>query len=427
MMNGTISNSEYEKYLVYPNETIDKLTVNRTFKRLFDAIDDKASSSELVLDEATETSYGTAKFSPSAEYLFEKPSEGDFDYEKSMLNIGQLYNLSKRMTESAENSFLVSPTSGSGDDRPISDVRYWIKSSYADSRFTFMPNGVNIVTCCFDIGFDGISNTLGIDSVDKDVVVPVKVESYPTMIDIDRDSHLNINDYISEMTAESPDTFDPNGVRCLERMDGKDMNVPFLIPMKATMRHNLCKYDKYSAYRQSYVEVCMSSSISIKALFDSKFGQNDYQLFDADTDSIKEEYDTTTRCDRKPRLFTQKPMVMGQICFYNSESNPSPLFGYDNGTSGEPLTSTFSSHNRISQKPLYDIDNEGVTVSPVNGTVLIRKVENKFDGSGNIVDNIIHFDVLFKFMAGSASDPEMDYAMRMMNSRSRVQFAMIGV
>ena len=59
--------------------------------------------------------------------------------------------------------------------------------------------------------------------------------------------------------------------------------------------------------------------------------------------------------------------------------------------------------------------------------MIVRKIENKFDSKGNIIDNLIYFDVILKFMAGSASDPEMDFAMRLMNSRSRVQFAMIGV
>lgn len=420
-MNGTISNSEYEKYLVYPNETIDKLTVNRTFDRLFDAIDETTSTSELILSGATDVSYGTAKFSPSAEYAFEKPSGSDTDYKNSMLNIGQLYDMSKKLTDHSTDSFLVSPASAVDDGRNIGDIRYWVRSPYADSRFTFMPNGVNMYTCCFDIGFDGISNVLGEESSKKDVTVPVAVSSYDNTIDIDRDSHLNISDYINELhtNASESETIDDDAIWCLENIDGESMNVPFIVPMNVTLRHNLCNYTKYSAYKQSYVEITMSSSLSVKSLFESKYDRTTYQF--------KDDVETTDAESVRKRLFTQKPMVMAQICFYNEDSNPLVLFGYDSGPSQSVHESSFSSHNRLSQKPLYQIDENGVGISPVNGSVMVRKIENKFDSKGNIIDNLIYFDVILKFMAGSASDPEMDFAMRLMNSRSRVQFAMIGV
>ena len=66
-------------------------------------------------------------------------------------------------------------------------------------------------------------------------------------------------------------------------------------------------------------------------------------------------------------------------------------------------------------------------VSPGNGSVLVKRAENIYDRDGNITDNIISIDIIMKFMAGSASDPEMEYAMKNLNSRSRVQLAMIGV
>jgi hypothetical protein len=223
---------------------------------------------------------------------------------------------------------------------------------------------------------------------------------------------------------------------------------------------------------------------------------------------VSESEDVNEEMSRKFRLFTQKPMTMAQIVFFNNESNPSLTFGFDNriedsvkylmaGTTGslvavkegdvvligedmysisigpyvqpqsvdeddhrrrveveynpysgpsvtpvaeyenmesapetaieEEVESSFSSHSRLSQKPLDEVEVDGEMVSPVNGSVIVKKVENRYDRVGNIVDNIVHLDIIMKFMAGSASDPEMEYALNNLNSRSRVQVALIGV
>lgn len=423
---GIISNSNYEKYLVYPNESIDKLTVNRTFERLFEDIDAKTSSASLTLDDATEKSYGKAKFSSLNGYSFEEPSSVSekTEYENSMLSIGQLKDMSDRMVDGSYNAVYVAPLSGS---LPITDNLYWVRSKYMDSKFLYMPNGINMVSCSFELGFNGISKALSADDIaTEDVVSPVSLSSYTNQIYVDQESEFNVEDYIN-------DDFSSGGSHSFEiqnilNMDGRNMEIPFVTDAKVTLRHNSCDFSKYSAYRQSYIEICMSVKIGLKSLYDMKYGHREYELENEDseiTDSVSVEH-ADGEMKRKYRLFTQKPMVMAQIGFYNNDSSPKPLFGFDDVLSGGDM-SDFSSHNRLSQKPLDEILVDDIPISPVNGCVFVKKMENEYDQDGNIVDNIVHLDVVMKFMAGSAADPELEYALNTFNSRSKVQVVMIGV
>jgi len=425
-----ILNSEYEKYLIYPNESIDKLTVNRTFERLFEAIDSKAKSSSLTVDTATVSSYGKAKFSSDTSYSFDKPDGDDSDYNSSMLNIAQLRDMSKRISNGSSESLYAAPVSSNGTQTlSVSGNRYWVKSDYMDSKFVFMPNGINTITCSFNIGFNGLAGAIGDDSIiDSDVISPLSLSSYGDTINIDKESYWNIEDFVNDNNGIDglPDSTD---VRNLIGMDGRSMDIPFMETVNVTLRHNNCSSTKYSAYRQSYIELCMSMKLSVKSLFERKYGKRTYETI-TDSSSISGYAETNIgEPNRKFRLFTQKPMVMAQIGFFNNESNPKPLFGFDNGinTNSEQLTSRFSSHSQLSQKPLDEVDIDGNMVSPLNGSVLVKRVDNIYDRDGNITDNIISIDIIMKFMAGSASDPEMEYAMKNLNSRSRVQLAMIGV
>lgn len=421
-----VDNSKYEQYLVYPNESIDKITVNRTFERLFDAIDSKTTMSSLKVEPATDKSYGTAKMSPSAAYLFDEPQSEDVDYSGSMLNVSQLLDMSKRLSDGTSETIYAAPVSADGDESlPLSSNRYWVKSDYMNSKFIFMPNGVNIVTCSFDVGFNGLSDALDDESiVTEDVTTPIPLSGYNDDIYVDAESLWNIEDFIND-NNNFEDIADAEN---LINMDGRSMEIPFMGIANVTLRHNRCDSTRYSAYRRSYVEVCMSFSLSVKSLFDSKYGKSTYELVSEDSSISEEKSLNVDEMGRKFRLFTQKPMVMTQMCFYNNNSNPKPVFGFDNRLGDDDdIKSRFSSHSQLSQKPVDEIDEDGSMVSPVNGNVLLKRLENVYDPDGNIIDNVITIDVIMKFMAGSASDPEMEYAMKSLNSRSRVQIAMIGV
>jgi hypothetical protein len=423
---GIISNSNYEKYLVYPNESIDKLTVNRTFERLFEDIDAKTSSTSLTLETATENSYGKAKFSSLKEYSFEEPSEStDRDeYEDSMLTIGQLKDMSDRMADGSYNAVCVAPVSGS---LPMRDNLFWVRSKYMDSKFLYMPNGINVVSCSFELGFNGISKELSAeDAATEDIVTPVTLSSYTNQIYVDQESKFNVEDYMHDNHAiDGSHSFEiPN----ILNMDGRRMGIPFVTDAKVTLRHNDCGCSKYFAYRQSYIELCMSLKIGLKSLYDLKYGHREYELIDDDSNIVdsesKEHVDGEMK--RKYRLFTQPPMVMAQIGFYNNDSVPRPLFGFDDVLSGGD-TSEFSSYNSLSQKELDESIVDGIPISPVDGCVFVKNIENEYDQDGNIVDNVVCLDVVMKFMGGSAADPELEYAMNTFNSRSKVQFVMIGV
>ena len=427
-----VRNTDYERFLVYPNESIDKLTVNRAFERIFDEVEAKVGNCTLSLSAATQFSYGKARFSSLSTYAFDEPASTDEDYDHGMLTIAQLGDMSDRMSDDTCESLFAAPLSSDGSTSlPISSNRFWVKVDYMRSRFLFMPNGVNVITCSFDLGFNGLTSALSSsDIVDSDVVAPIRVSEYGDMLDVDSETYWNIEDFINDNNGVDG-VPNPTDARNLMGMDGLTLGVPFMEAVDVTLRHNDCASTKYSAYKQSYIELCMSMKLSVKSLFDSdggKFGKTTYEILDDSSETYGDVVvGNRGEIGRGTRLFTQRPTVMAQIGFYNNESNPSPLIGYDNGTSSESPTSVFSSHSRMSQKPLDEVDVDGCSVSPVNGCVLVKKVENVYDYDGNVVDNVVTLDVVMKFMAGSATDPEMDYAMNILNSRSRVQLAMIGV
>lgn len=425
----------YERYVVYPNEPIDKLTVNRTFERIFEDIDAKTKSSSLRLDNATEKSYGKAKFTSLDHYIFDKPAEQETeDYNSSMLRISNLVDMSDRFSSKSDNQILFAPVSSNGEQ--ILDIRknhYWLKTDYMDSKFLFMPNGINVVTCSFDVGFNGLAKSLRNDSIlEDDVVAPISLSGYSNSINIDKESYWNIQDFINDNAWNGINGYqDVEDAMNIVNMDGRNVEIPFAEVVNVSLRHNKCASTEYSAYMQSYVEVCMSMKISVKSLFTEKFERRTYETI-TDTSSVSGfENENFGELGRNFKLFVQKPIVMAQLGFYNNESNPNPILGFDNTLSqlspGEKYSSKFSSHSRISQKSLDETDVDGNKISPVNGFVLVKKYENLYDGNGNIVDNMVYIDIVMKFMAGSMSDPEMEYALRSLNSRSKVQIAMIGV
>lgn len=416
-----------ERYAVYPNESIDKTTVNRPLERLFEDIESKTGQMELEVKAATEKSYGKARFSASEEYSFE--GSEDEDYNGAMLKISQLSDMSRRMSFNGSESMFVAPTSVDGTSTTeISSNAFWVKADYMDSRFIFMPNGVNVVTCSFDIGFNGLDGALGGEGIAySDIVRPVSLSSYDDVVNIDGESLWNIEDYINENPDALPDI---NDVSNLEKLDGMGLAIPFVETVGVTLRHNKCGFTKYSAYTQSYVEVCMSMNLSVKSLYSAKYDINSYATVD-DSSMVYESAETKTgEPPRKMRLFTQKPMTMAQIGFFNNQSNPKLIFGFDNHLDDVPeaeKTSLFHTYCQISQKPLDEAESEGNMISPLNGSVIVKDVSNVYDRDGNIVDNIVRMDIIMKFMAGSPSDPNMEYALKQLNTRSRVQLSMIGV
>lgn len=496
--------NRYGKYLVYPNESIDKITVNRSFERMFGDIESRSENMSLELSTATTSSYGKAKFSPSASYSFDL-LDGDSDYENSMLNISQMYDMSKRFVDGSSESIYVAPVSSDETSTlPMTGNRYWVSSKYMNSKFMFMPNGINMVTFSFEIGFNGLANAMDDDSiVDSDVISPVYISGYEDVLSIDNESYDNIMDFVNDGSY-----VDANDVKNIFNMDGRSMEIPFIERLGTTLRHNNCSSTKDSAYNQSYIELCMSGKVSVKSLFERKYGIRTYETITESSSVCEVSSYKVEDIKRVPRLFTQKPIVMGQVSFFNNSSNPLALFGFDNyvegkdymyltfnekcglnilirkgdsikvdsqvdgisfwkldGVDGEvvddegnitvnfvwteiseteidermvffekPLSGyverheqSFSNYSRLSQKPLDEVDVDGEKVSPVNGNVFIKGVDNTYDSDGNVIDNVLSFDIIMKFMAGSPTDPEMEYAIKNLNSRARVQLAIIGV
>lgn len=434
------SPQKHERYLIYPNESIDKLTVNRTFERMFEDIDKKEQNPVLSVSTATEKTYGTVKFSSLTSYQFDDEnlnSTEKLSYKNNALTIDLLKDYSSAIEDSVTDSILFSPVSSdsSSVSADLSSMTYWIKMDYIDSNFIFSPNGNLIVNCSFDVGINNIPLTFGTNAVlSGDVISPVAVNGYENYINITKEDFFNFTDYINDNELrESSERF-PNidNVIHLMDFDGKKFKVPFVNDMNATLKHNVCNWTTYSSFKQSYVEIHYSSEISLKELYNSKYNIRKYNLY-ADSKNVSGEEIKTSSMRHNEQFYTQNPIIMGQVGFYNNESNVKPVFGFDNTLSScsigdiSSIRSEFEDYNTITQKELSVVTVNGSNISPVNGNVIIKKYSNKYDSDGNITDNVVYFDIVMKFMVGSASDPRMVHGLQNINSKAKVQFAMIGV
>ena len=252
-----------ERYFLHPNEPIDKLTVNRAFERMFEDIDSISAPSKPSLPDATEDTYGKARFSGQDAYEFSYPVSGSgesteeyqariSDYENGMLRIGQLDDMSRRISGKFSDSFFMAP-SGETVDGEISGTKYWLRSEYSRTKFSFLPNGVNIVACSFDVGFNGLSMALGVDDLARrDVTTPISLSSYDDTVSMDRESVLNVEDFISDWTSiEASCRNDGDMIRTVYSLDGATVSVPFVEPLSVLVRHNRCPSRKYSSYMRS--------------------------------------------------------------------------------------------------------------------------------------------------------------------------------
>lgn len=425
---------KFERYIIYPNESIDKLTVNRPFQRIYEDIEDIANNSELRLVEATEKVYGKAKFTKSTEFYFDEekvPESERDDYENAMTTVGVLSKYINTLSDSEHNTTYTAPLCSSetnGDKLTVATNKYWIKNDYCNIDFSYMPNGVTGITGTFDIGFNNIPATFGSNEpLSSNILSPVIVSGCDYYINITEEDIMNLTDYVNYNTDELTDVDD---VFNLTKLDGMKIKLPFCEDYNVTLKHNICNWTTYSSFKKSYVELHYSSTLDVNSLYDmyGRYGRDKFSIISRDGDEdAKDIY--TADLKHEQVVFKQKPMVMMQIGFYNNSSLIKPIFGFDNTQSNESddeKKSVFQDSDTLSQQMLTENESDSM-MSPINGYVMVKKIENEYDDDGVVINNRIYFDIVMKFMVGSAADPKMIHGLTTINSKAKVQFAIIGV
>ena len=476
------SQSKFEEFLVYPNESIDKLTVNRSFQRMYDYITEKTDGiGSLRVNLADETNYGTAKFSEATGFIHSAPSVGDSaydDYYKSMLTVEQLKDFSNglRVDSSVNDYYAKSDAMASVDDNNC-----WLRFDSGDFSLMNMPNGNKMLITSFDLGLTNLQVLFRSQSVtSEDVTRKAVVNGRTTFIDLTKDDMFSLRDYADEETIfEVPDSetvalggrvycyLDDDGtyqeiegieegddlepyredygtiyakdgllpvdalgfadMATVSSLGGNEITLPYIMPTTASMRHNKCNWTSYSSYEQSYIEVTFSVMLDVDKLYKNYSNRSDFTIVHTDSPPTTATMGEPADDKGKSRYFNEKPVVMAQVAFYNNESRTLPCFGYCKTSGGEVVDSIFISTNTLSETPLSVVDALGNELTPLNGLVLLKEFKNVYSPNGDIQTNRLAFDVVLKFMVGSAADPRLVDGIQGISAKAKVQLMMIGV
>ena len=153
----------------------------------------------------------------------------------------------------------------------------------------------------------------------------------------------------------------------------------------------------------------------------SKYAIDRFTCYNPNVQEARQDYQHKVPA-RLLTLFKQKPIVMPQVSMYTNSSKPAALVGATIG-----LEDSFSQSNTITTKELTTITTNDVDISPITSTIILKDYRNRYDSSGNIIDNILSFDVNMKFMAGGVYDSTLLGSLLYTNTLAKVQIALIGI
>ena len=415
--------SDFDKYLLSVNEPIDKLTVNRPFNRIYDDISKIDSVNyQLTVSKATSAKYGLVKFSSASDYYRELPENASkaitADYYDHVMGVSQIRYFVDNIEHSSDiKSYFTS------SDKPYTELSAWIDLKIGDISFINMPNGNTMLIGDFDIALNNIPLVFNTTSVvSSDIEYPVSVGKFGTTIDADGDL-LIINDYneeINELIGKS------SGIIELSSFVGQKIECDYISPLSATLRHNKCDWTDKSSFKQSYVEVVYSMSIDVSSLSKKYY---DYSMFNVYNGGKK----TTTAIegdigkDFKPFVFSQKPIIIPQLAFYNNESRIKPYAKFCTAENEDGIEEDYFDDAYFAESPLTETEVDENIISSVNGNVTLKKYDNIYAKNGTISNNKLLLDVSMKFFVGSAADPLLIDGMTDLNSKAKLQVLMIGI
>lgn len=413
--------SEFDRYLISVNEPIDKLTVNRSFSRIYDDISKAGSSVDgLSVSKATSANYGLVRFSSASGYFDAAPATGGDDYanyHERVMGVVQLRDFVEGMSKSSDMDSMFASS-----DKPHDAVSAWIDLKMGDVSFTDMPNGNVMAVGSFDLALSDIPVTFKTDSVlSGNVETPVSVSGYGTTLDADGDLLL-LNDYADEIDEIIGTS---SGIRELSSFVGKTVDTDYPFPLSATLRHNRCNWTTYSSYKQSYVEVVYSMSVDVSSLSKKFYGYKEFNVYDGDGRTS-----TTLTGEvggRSAFVFSQKPVIVPQVSFYSNEYRVKPTARFCTAENPDGIEEDYYDDVYFGETPLTETEALDYSISAVNGSVVLKGYENVYARNGTISDNRIDLDVSLRFFVGSAADPTLADGMASLNAKARVQLLMIGI
>ena len=131
--------------------------------------------------------------------------------------------------------------------------------------------------------------------------------------------------------------------------------------------------------------------------------------------------------DRKPFVFSQKPIIVPQVSFYSNEYRVKPFAKFCTAENREGVEGDYFDDVYFGESPLTETDVLDYKISSVNGSAVLKKYENVYARNGTIADNRVTMDVSLRFFVGSAADPTLVDGMAGLNAKARVQLLMIGI
>lgn len=415
--------SDFDRYLISVNEPIDKLVVNRPFSRIYDDISKiDAYGRGLSVSKATSANYGIVKFSSASGYYSTPPATGlsadCANYYGNVMGVRQLRDFVDSISRESEISTY--HTSAGGAHESISA---WIDLKVGDVSFVGMPNGNMMVIGDFDISLNNVPVTFKTDSVlSGDIEYPVGVSGFSTTIDADEDLLL-LNDYAAEMDEI---VGGDSGIGGLSAFVGNSISADYVSPLSATLKHNRCNWTTHSSYSQSYVEVVYSMTVDLSSLSKRFY---DYSAFSAYRDGGSETKAVTGEIGDNAQtfVFTQKPMIVPQLAFYNNESRIRPYAKFCTMANRGGIDEDYFDDVYFDESPLSETEVLDNMISAVNGHVVVKGYENLYAKNGTVADNVITLDVSMRFFVGSAADPHLIDGMADLNAKAKVQLLMIGI
>lgn len=431
---------------IHMNETVDKLTVNRVLSKLKTIIDNKSINTEVdtsAVVGATEYTYGIAKKN-AGDFLYKKPEDkitADV-YDTSMLSIDTYRDYINKLHVETSGSEYFNDSVRTGNSSVLSGYTReegvwcgWIRETHNTFDSIVLPNGINLYTISYDIGFSDLSKMMSLenrDDIKKSVLIPTLVDGFEDVVTLTDGDIFTINTLAAELSSTQGEVEDAKRstvyetLTALSGLNNQHIGITYSVKPLVQIKHNDCNYTKYSSYHQSYVEVVFSFSISLSELISMDSEKSSYAIdrftcYNPTVESNRQDYQHKVP-PRLLTLFKQKPIVMPQVSMYTNTSKPAALVGATLG-----LEDSFSQSNTITTKELTTITTNDVDISPITSTIILKDYRNRYDSSGNIIDNILSFDVNMKFMAGGVYDSTLLGSLLYTNALAKVQIALIGI
>ena len=417
-----LSDNKFERFAVFPNESVDKLTVNRSFGNLYDEIASKnVGEFPITVESATESTYGLIRYSSLDSYLRTAPESDEErrkDYMNRAMGISAVSDFSGRITGNGAADAMFSYSS-----LPPEQTTGWLRVGMGHVSLLDMPNGTKMLAGDVDITLSNLRTLFGTPTVTSEKYVQsAVVTGSSTVLNLTTDDRLAIDDFSLDTDNSLQSRAD---VANLVYLNGREIAVPYFTPLTAHMRHNVCGWTTYSSFKRSYVETVFSMEFDVAKMLTQFYDFRSYTTISPDDKTDNVDFETPIDRPLEELVFSNTPIVMAQLSFYNNETRPLATFGESHAVIGGE--STFLSTNSISEKELTVSEKDGYELTPVNGNVIYKGCVNSYRPNGKVYNNTLKFDASMKFMVGGAYDPLMVDGLCGINAKARMQFLMIGV